>query len=90
MTDTKVVFTYHAMDRVTQRFPEISQASIHNEVKDPNNWLMTQFDYLSGGNKQDGVKMIVTLKVLGRQLKTTLIKKTEENRPTLIILTVHP
>lgn len=86
----KVVFTYHAMDRIVQRFPEISQLAIYKEVKDPNNWLMTQFDQLSGSNQSDGVKLLVTVKVMGKQLKIALKKKVEQNRPTLIILSIHP
>ena len=90
MSQMKVVFTYHAMDRISQRFPEISQIAIGQEIEDPNNWLMSEIDHLSGGNKQDGVKLLVTLKVMGRQLKVALKKKVEENRPTLIILSVIP
>lgn len=89
MEQTKVVFTYHAMDRVQERFPEVTKIAVMKAIKNPSDWMRSQIDFKSGTNKGDGVKLKVDLKVEERRMKVVTIKKVEENRPTYIVLSVH-
>lgn len=85
-----VVFTYHAMERIEERFPEISQGAITVELQDQRNWLMSQMDQCYGRNKQDGLKMIITIEAKERKLEAVVIKKIERNKPTLVVLSIIP
>lgn len=87
--NAKVVFAYHSMERLEERGFHISRIAIAKELRDPNNWLMNRVDQQSGGNKGDGVKLIITLKVDDVRLNVVAIKKVEENRPAYIITTVQ-
>lgn len=85
----KIVFTYHAMDRIAQRFPEITKFALRQELIDPSKWVRSTVDHRSGGNLGDGLKLKVDLRVKERNIKAVVIKKVEEGRPTLVVLSAH-
>lgn len=87
----KIIFTPHSLQRLQERYPFMSRYQVYKALTNPAEWLdRPENDEQSGGNKGDGRKVKIRLKIDGIRCTAIAILKVEGGRNTMVIPSVHP